>query len=244
VGEGFNPRVGFIRRRGVRQAFGTVGAHAQPPIPGVAEVNPFLDISAIELVDGDLETRWVKPGLAFTFRDGGTLSLEYEDRFERLFESADIAGALVPAGDYTFGATSLSYQSSGARLLAGNAALSRGEFYDGDRTSVSASLTFRPSPHLALEASAEHNDLTLAGRSFRADVFGGRLRYAASTRFFASAFVQYVESSDELVSNIRLNYIHAPLSDVFVVLTDRRSLAGGGTAERVLTVKATRLVAF
>jgi hypothetical protein len=244
VGEGFNPKVGFIRRQGVRQAFGTVGVHAQPPIPAVAEVNPFVDVSAIETVDGVLETRWLKSGLAVTFEDGGTLSLEYEDRFERLFENAVVAGADVPPGDYAFGAASLAYQSSGARTLSGTATLSRGDFYDGDRTSITAALTFRPSPHLALEASAEHNDLTLTGRSFRADVFGGRLRYAASTRFFASAFVQYVESSEELVSNIRLNYIHAPLSDVFVVLTNRSFLDGRGTAERVLTVKATRLVAF
>ena len=244
VGEAFNPEVGFIRRRGVRQAFGTVGAHPQPRLPGIAEVNPYVDVSAIENVDGVLETRWVTPGFGVAFRDGSTLTFEYEDRFERLFDLTDIAGEDVPAGDYSFGTASADYQSSGARRLSGGIGISRGDFYDGRRTSIDASVNFRPSPHFSVEAFGQHNDLTLAGRSFRADVFGGRLRYAASTRFFASTFVQYIESTDELVSNIRLNYIHAPLSDIFVVLTERRSLSGAGTAERVLTVKATRLLAF
>jgi Domain of unknown function (DUF5916) len=244
VGPAFNPEVGFIRRRGVRQGFATAGAHPQPRIRGVAEVNPYIDVSAIENVDGVLETRWLEPGFNVTLRDGGTVSLTYEDRFERLFEPTDIAGAVVPAGDYEYGTASASYQASGARPLSGGLRISRGDFYDGKRLSLSGSLDYRPSPHLSLSASAEHNDLTLNGRSFQADVFGARIRYAASTRLFASAFVQYVESSDELVSNLRINFIHAPLSDVFLVVTERRLLGGRGVAERVLTLKATRLVAF
>lgn len=244
VGDGFNPGVGFIRRRGIRQAFGTVGAHPQPRIPFIAEINPYFDVSAIENVDGRLETRWYEPGLAVTFLDGALLNLRYENRFERLFETTPIAGAEVAAGDYRFSAVSASYESNQSRKMAGRVGVTRGSFYDGDRTSLSARLGYRPNPHLMLEGFAEHNDLELGGRSFRADVFGGRARFAASTRFFASAFVQYVEGSDELVTNLRLNYIHAPLSDVFLVLTERRGLDGQGTIERVVTLKATKLVAF
>jgi hypothetical protein len=244
VGDGFNPEVGFIRRTGIRQLFGTAGIHPQPRIAGVAEVNPFFDLSAVENLDGVLETRWLKPGFAVTFADGGGLSLDYENRFERLFDTTPIAGADVPAGEYQFGAATAEYISNGARRLSGRLGVSRGEFYDGDRTTISGRLAFRPNPHIALEGVVQHNDLTLAGRSFRADVFGGRLRYAASTRLFASAFVQYLESTDELVTNLRLNYIHAPLSDIFIVFTERRAFDGAGVAERVFTVKATKLLAF
>jgi hypothetical protein len=68
VGDAFNPEVGFIRRSGVRQLFGTVGAHPQPRLPTVAEVNPFIDVSTIENLGGVQETRWVKPGFAITSR--------------------------------------------------------------------------------------------------------------------------------------------------------------------------------
>jgi hypothetical protein len=60
--------------------------------------------------------------------------------------------------------------------------------------------------------------------------------------FFASAFLQSVESNGKLVSNVRLNYIHAPLSDVFLVFTERRDLDALRVIERALTLKLTRLL--
>jgi hypothetical protein len=244
VGDGFNPAVGFIRRTALRQAFFTVGAHPQPGVARLQELNPYVDASFIENLDGVLESRSVQPGLIATFRDGGTLSLDLNDQFERLLLPTSIAGVDVAPGDYSFRELSGNYTSSGARRLAGTVSFSRGSFYDGDRTSLSVRATVRPNPHLSMEAFVQHNDVSLAGTDFTADIFGGRVRYAASTRLFASAFLQYIESSDELVSNLRLNLIHAPLSDIFVVFTERRNLVTGSIAERLLTLKITRLLAF
>jgi hypothetical protein len=245
VGESFDPGVGFIRQRGIRQAFATLGAHPQPRIPKLQEINPYIDVTSIENVaSGRLETRSVNPGVIATFEDGGTLSLDRDDRFERLFATTSIAGVDVPAGDYRFATTALRYQSSGARVLGGSLGVSRGSFYDGDRTSLTAQAAIRPSTHLALEVFGQRNDLTLGGDSFQADAYGGRLKFAASTRLFASTFVQYVKSTQELVANVRLNYIHAPLSDVFLVFTERRDLGEDTLSERVLTLKVTRLLAF
>jgi hypothetical protein len=244
VGEAFNPGVGFIRRTGIRQAFATVGAHPQPRIARLQELNPWVDFTAIENTRGVLETRSVRPGLTATFVDGGTLGFDLDRRFERLLEPTIIAGRELAAGTYDFDEFTAAYTSSGARRLAGSVSFSRGSFYDGDRTGLAASATLRPNPHLSLEAFVQHNDITLSGADFNADIVGGRVRFAASTRLFASAFVQYLEASDELVSNIRLNWIHAPLSDVFLVFTERRSIDGGAVAERVFTLKATRLFAF
>jgi hypothetical protein len=155
-----------------------------------------------------------------------------------------IAGVIVRPGDYGFATASAEYQSNGARMLSGTLGISRGDFFDGRRISINARATIRPSTHVALEVFGQRNDLTLAGQDLQADAFGSRLRFAASTRFFASAFVPYVKSTDELVSNVRLNYIHAPLSDVFFVYTERRDLAARSLTERVLTFKITRLLAF
>jgi hypothetical protein len=243
VGDGFNPRVGFIRRTAMRQLFGTVGAHPQPGLPAVAELNPFVDVSGIENLDGVLETRWIRPGLIVSFRDGGVFEMNHEDRFERLLEPTLIAGTTVGAGDYAFGTVSARYEASGARRVYGGFGLSRGDFYDGDRTSIDVRLAVRPSPRFSAEIFAQRNDLDLAGRAVAADVFGARIRLAASTRLFASAFVQYLEASNELVSNLRFNLIHAPLSDIFLVLTERRTL-DASVSERVLTLKISKLLAF
>jgi hypothetical protein len=61
------------------------------------------------------------------------------------------------------------------------------------------------------------------------------------------AFVQYNEATEELIGNARFNLIHAPLSDIFLVYTERRTLASGapeGVLERGITLKVTKLLAF
>ena len=72
--------------------------------------------------------------------------------------------------------------------------------------------------------------------------------YGFNTRTFVSSFVQYNRVAGELITNVRFNLIHAPLSDVFVVLSERRQTnpADGDWAvlDRGITIKVTRLVQF
>jgi hypothetical protein len=56
--------------------------------------------------------------------------------------------------------------------------------------------------------------------------------------------VQYNAETDQVVSNLRLDFRHAPLSDVFLVWVDRRHAPTGVTLERSVAVKITRLLAF
>ena len=67
---------------------------------------------------------------------------------------------------------------------------------------------------------------------------------AAITQLFFSAYVQYNVSTDQLVTNLRVNFVHAPRSDLFVVYNERRDMAGGSLQERYLTVKFTGLLQF
>ncbi len=75
-------------------------------------------------------------------------------------------------------------------------------------------------------------------------MFAGRVRVSCSTSLFGSAFVQYNSQTDQLVTNVRLNWIYAPLSDVFLVYQERHDRARGVTLDRVVTVKVTRLFGF
>ncbi len=248
VGEDFNPGTGFVARRGVRQGFVTVGAHPQPAIPHVRELNPYVDVNLFSDPGWALESREIKPGLGVAFLDSGILTMEYTASYERLAEATPIAGVAVPEGEYDFGAFTTSYQSNLGRKLGGKISVTRGGFFDGDRTSVTGSVTLRPSAHLFVEGTAQRNRLTLAGRAFDANLFGGRVRYAYDTRTFLSAFVQYNESSDQLQTNIRFNLIHAPLSDVFLVYSERRDRhpepGDAALVDRAITLKVTKLLAF
>ena len=248
VGDDFNPGVGFVARRGVRQGFVTVGAHPQPAIPHVRELNPYVDVNLFSDLGWTLESREITPGLGVAFLDSGMLTMEYSASYERFAAATPIAGVAVPAGEYDFGAFTASYRSNLGRKLGGTLAVTRGGFFDGQRSSLSGGVTLRPSAHLFVEGSAQRNRLTLADRTFDANLFAGRLRYAHDTRTFLSAFVQYNEATDQLQTNVRFNLIHAPLSDVFLVYSDLRDRspepAQASVIDRAVTLKVTKLVAF
>ena len=128
--------------------------------------------------------------------------------------------------------------------LSGNARVSTGGFFNGDRTSLSVSARWRVNYRLAFDWSATRNEITLPDAAFSADVYSGRATLGATTRFFVSAFVQYNELSEVVVSNVRLNFIHSPLSDLFLVFTERRDRTGLTPTDRLLTFKVTKALAF
>jgi len=244
VGDGFEPGIGYVRRTGVRQHYVTLGAHPRMSALSVSEANPYLEVNYVTDLGGSLETRELIAALAVEFLDSGTLDLAYTDRFERLDEGFDVLDATVPAGRYRFGETSLSYAANASRTLSANLALTDGGYYSGSRRSVSGGAVWRPGSRWGIEVSGQWNVIDVGGVRARAGLLGSRVSYDHSTTLFASAFVQYNDVSGEVVSNLRLNWVHAPLSDVFLVYTERRSTRSGGVLDRRATLKVTKLLAL
>ena len=248
VGAQFRPKVGFVSRTAVNQWFGSGGVHLQRPVWWLTEVNPYVDVTEYYSTGWDFESREVKPGLTVIANDGGRFTAEFSRRHERLGESSTILGVPLGAGDYSFDLVSVSYGSSGARVVAGDVSFSFGEFFDGDRSSVTGTLTLRPNEHLLLEGSAQRNRIELAGTPIEADLFRGRMQFGYDTRTFLSAFVQYNRVERELLTNVRFNLIHAPLSDIFLVFSERRrtqpTTGQASVIDRGVTLKVTRLVQF
>jgi hypothetical protein len=247
VGDTFDPGIGFVRRRGIHHGYATLGAHPRPDLSQILEVNPYVEGHYITNLDGVLETRTGRVGLGITFQDGGRFSVQYTDRFERLDEPFRVRSeATVPVGDYHFREGSVSYSSSQGRSLSGNVGISGGDFFDGDRFTISGGARWQPDYHVTLDVEATHNDLSVQGSSFTADLYSARLKYAYSTSLYFGAFVQYNADVDEVVTNVRVNFIHAPLSDFFLVFTERRDVSSGGVGvlQRFVTAKVTKLLAF
>ena len=245
VDDTFNPGMGFIRRRAMEHTFGTLGIHARPNIRFVQEVNPYVKADYITNLDRLLENRTLAGGVAIALQPDGFIDAELRDQFERVPRAFEIfPGDTVLAGAYAWRDVTAGFTSSGAKALSGNVRVTAGDFYDGSRTSVSVGGTWRPRYDVLMELSLQRNQVDLARGSFDADVAGLRVRYSWSTALFGSAFVQYNAESKQLVTNARINFRYAPLSDVFLVYTDRRNQRTDVTNDRSVAIKATRLIAF
>lgn len=252
VSDSFDPGLGFVRRRGMQQWYGTAGVHARPRWARVQELVPYVEADYIGDLASQLDTRSLSAGLEVHFQPDGLLTMEVSDQFDRLETPFTIfPGQRIPVGPYGWREGRIEYQSGQGRPVYGTVRLAGGEFYDGTRRTVGGSLTWRPRYDLVLETGLQRNDVARPGGGFVADLASLRLRYARSTRLFGSAFVQYNTQARAFVTNARVNFRYRPLSDVFLVYTERRNTDGGArdprwglVNERSVALKVTRMLAF
>lgn len=245
VDDSFDPGMGFIRRRAMEHSFATLGIHPRPDIPHIQELNPYVKVDYITNLDRLLETRSLAAGMVVAMQPDGQFDTEVRDQFERVPRPFEIfPGDTVLAGSYSWREATAGYTSSGARALSGNVRVTAGDFYNGSRKSIAVGTTWRPRYDVYVETSLQHNQVSLPQDAFDADVGYVRVRYSWSTALFGSAFVQYNAQSKQLVTNARINLRYAPMSDVFLVYTERRNQGDGITNERSIAIKATKLFAF
>jgi len=244
-GEDFDPGVGFVRRTDIEHLYGTVGILRAIPSLGLQEVQPYVEVDHFTDLQGRLVTRALTGGVGVTFMSGATITATATDRFEAVDDPFPAGGLEVAPGAYDFREGSLRLQSSAGRPFSASVSVGGGAFFSGDRRSVGASFRWLVSPHLALQGSADFNRIELPSGTSNSSVYAARVKYGFSTRAFAALNVQYNQVTEQLVTYARFNVIHAPLSDLFLVLTERRELgAGGGVMDRAVTLKVTRLLSF
>ena len=246
LGAAFDPGVGFVRRRGINHYYATLGIHPSVDRFALQEINPYVAVDYFTNLESVLETRSAQAGLGFTFDDGARSTLLYEHLFERLLEPFQVSRTdlSVGVGDYQTHGVSFSHRTSPARVLSGNASASHGGYFNGTRTSYGAGAVWHPSPHLALEVTLSRNEIDLPDGDLVANLAGIRLSLNPSTDLTLRAFVQYNGLTDQIVSNLRLRFIHAPLSDLYLVYSEQRDTRGELDLQRSLAVKVTRLLAF
>jgi hypothetical protein len=127
------------------------------------------------------------------------------------------------------------------RRASGNASLSIGDFYDGDKRTLTLGGDLRPSARLSLNPSYQVNDVVLGAGAFRTHLAGLRANVSFSTSLLTSAFVQYNSAGQLAATQLRLNYIFRTIDNVYLVFNETRFTAGvfDGRANRSLVMKVT-----
>jgi hypothetical protein len=157
----------------------------------------------------------------FSFETGDGVGSSATQRFERLPSPFAIRpGVLIPTGDYTFTTFGVSGRTNASRALSGNVSASTGAFYHGTRKEVRFGGAFTPSPRLSLQPGMAWNavDLPVEGGAFTTQVVDLTIKSALNRKLFGDALVQYDDVSRRIQANIRINWIHTPGSNLFVVL--------------------------
>jgi hypothetical protein len=251
LGDDFRDDLGFIPRQGVNILSGTFMRRLRPAWAAgrVREFRATLPGRLFLRDPAGIETVLVAPAFTAEFQDASTATVTVEHREEFLdkpFRPQGMpTGHAIAPGRYLFDGASLAYVGSNSRRFAPTGELHAGGFYDGDRVGAGGGLRVRFSRKLATTASVSRDHLDAAGVTFDTTLVSLRIDGSFSTRMFLNAFVQYNSVTKQVLTNVRYDFIHHPLSDLFVVLTDTRATSGGTTPPtRSLAVKYTHLFSF
>ena len=218
--DNFNPEVGFVRRKNIRQ---TGGAFRYTPRPGILGIRKLvfkpLDMDYTTDISGRIESiDYEGRPLGFTTQSGEFFEFNLQRTFERLDENFNIYdNYVIPTGDYWFNHTEIQFETNRRRMLSGGFFVNWGEFYNGKRTVFAMENLMKLSSHLSAGLDFRYNDIGLPDGSFQTREWGSRIGYAFSTRLDTRAFIQWNNEDHELNLNFRLHWIPGLGSHFYLV---------------------------
>ncbi len=247
VEENFNPEVGFVRRGNMSQYSGDVAWN--PLLRGSDAIRNLKFGATVDYFNnnatGQLETRTQEATTGIQFENNGNINFVVNQTFDRLVRPFAIrSDTAIPAGDYDYRRYTVSFNTGNNRKLGLTGNTNWGEFWHGDNRSYAAGVDYRPNYHLNLDLSYSRNEVTLPTGAFTTGLVGARVFYGFSPRAFFNAFLQYNADTHQVSSNLRFNFTHRPLSDLYLVYNDRRDTVSGELLERAVIVKVTNLFNF
>lgn len=222
IGPQATAEMGFITRADIRRTNALVRVTSRPHRLGLRAVNFFW--SGTHITNFDLELRDWSSGVAVNpeWNSGDSFVLFYFNSFTRLDEEFEIHDdIIVPMQDYHDWQLGLFLNSSRNRAIRLTSQNLYQRFFAGTLVSLSATLDLALGSNVSFALSYTHNDVDLPNGSFDADLASVRFAYAFSTRLFANALLQYNKADNTLSANVRLNFIHRPGSDLFVVYDEQ-----------------------
>ena len=247
LGSGFRDELGFIPRLGVDIVHGVVMPRFRPASMArvVREWRPQIAYDRYARAGFGVETEAVRPGVTVELQDGSTVTATWRSNEEAIQTPFRFRPSYsIAPGRYRFQDGEVLFATSRARTLSWTGGYRTGEFWDGTRDGVTGGVRVRVNANVATTATMSRDVVTLGGQSFVSDLLQLRLDTSFSTRMFLNAFVQYNGLTRDVSSNVRFDFIHHPLSDLFIVYNETRPFDGGGLPARSVAVKLTHLLSF
>ncbi len=249
IDKNFDPAAGFVLRSDIRRTFATFRVSPQPNGRFLRRTDIRQSLTHIKKVGGRLQDWDYRLIFQNELASGDYLNINYGRIFERLEQPFPLSDTIkIPIGDYKNHSVSADFQSSAKRKFTGVANILWRDFYAGELFNWGGGLGYSPNPHLSFGLNYDRNEVDLPQGQLDTDLFALRLNLAFNTRLFFNTLLQYNSEKNELSSNLRLNFIHSPGSDLFIVYNESRGRFGEDFGDglparnREFIVKFTRLL--
>lgn len=252
IGDAFNDELGFYNRTGVRDWSMDVGIRprfGELRQAGIREMHPHLVWNYYTDQSGLLVAKRLHSGYTFFLNDGGYVELSVNPRAERITTPLQLDPRVdsLPIGIYRWTEWVLRGGSDPSRAVSIDFTTVAGGLWSGTQRTIDLTVTVRPSYHAWGSVGIERTAATLAGpgQHFVEALWTVRGNYSFSTDLFIDALAQYDAATHQVNANVRLDLIHHPLSNLFLVYNEQRTTSTGVSAPgRSVILKFTRMLAL
>ncbi len=231
LGKNFNAEVGFVPSLDVYP--GTIGGVAMidykfyPKSGPLVLIMPGVTYDNNYIPDGTLTDQNITLRYSMNFRNTAMLTASLKDTFQKLPSDFDV---LDPEGDsillkgeeYHWNEFEVKYTSNTRKLFTYMITLRGGEFYNGTRTGIGGTLSYRIQPYGSISLTGDYNDIILPPEygSAKFLLLSPRLDFTLTDKLFLTTFVQYNDRYDNVNLNARFQWRYKPASDFFIVYTE------------------------
>lgn len=246
VGKNFDPQIGYVRRRDVNRWYGRVQTSPRLKRGPVRKAFAALSLDYARDGGGRLESRQAGALFKLEFHSGDIAQFTAT----RTFDSPDVpfrvGGLLVPAGSYVSNQYVGSWDVAKSRRAAGRIEYHDGGYYGGSRRGVTLSGILKADAHFYADINYRVDRLRLSAENALTHLIGTRLNYSATTTVYSSALLQWNSTAREFDTNIRLDWIYRPGSNLYVVYgrVSDALVVPAGLRNQSFVVKVTRLLQF
>ena len=230
VDKDFNPALGFVQRQDM---IGTGIIAGFTPRVGdgdelIRQWRFTIYARDVQNHAGIHETGVLNGGIEAILETRDKIGLKVIQNKEKLTAGFTLGnGVEIQKGNYRDRKISFSARTNQSRGVWGNFALSKGDYFGGNKTSWVGSIGKQFSNHLTLYGSANQNIVSMPSQEeFTANIYGITAEVALNRKWFGKALIQYDNFSEQLQLYCRINWIHTPGSDLFIVLNQRYDMAG------------------
>ncbi len=223
IGKEFDPALGFVQRDDMVRYGGTVAWTPRfEKSTWARQLMLRFTGKHIQGQDGAKQSDEAVFQTSMRFQNGNYLLLGLTHKWERLTEAFEIRPGLttIPQGDHPYNYAGILFRTNDSRVLSARGLIHYGEFWNGDWFQYGGGVTWKTGPYLELTGSFDRReiDLPVENGEFDTTIYGLDILGALSRKLFANALIQYDNVSETMQANIRIDWIHTPGSDLFLVL--------------------------
>jgi hypothetical protein len=222
VGEGFNPEVGFLARRGFRRASAFALRRIRPQdLFGLQELRPHVSYEGYWGFDDFQETEFIHFDNHWEWRSGHEIHTGFNLTRAGVREPFEISpGVVVPPGTYAHDEVQVVALTNQGAPISFSTTVVAGGFFGGDRVSLDGTLRLRRGEALTSQISWSHDGVELPWGEFAVNLGRVRLSYSLSTSLQLQTLIQYNDRTDRVSTNLRFSWLRSANTGLFIVYNE------------------------